>query len=312
MHGFSSRKHLKAADLFWVRSGAGRGGAMRTARANGLKTVADHSIAHPAFMKQILTEEYSRFGMPCDITPENPFWRGVLQDCEQADRVLVNSDFVKDTFVQNGFSAERIDVAYLGVRRDFLQLKKDYHRGNSLRLLFTGRFDLRKGARILLEAVRLVRRRGLDASLHIAGKMGTGRVCITGADSAFLTLTPFIPQGELKELLLQSDLFVFPTLAEGCSRSAMEAAGAGLPVITTKNCGLPGSGQTCAYYVRAGDVRSLAEAIEELGSNECSRAALGRSAAAFIANGFSWDNYGEIVFRTFQGIVAGVACASVL
>jgi glycosyltransferase involved in cell wall biosynthesis len=226
--------------------------------------------------------------------------------------VLVNSDFVKETFVQSDFSAEKIDVVYWGVRRDFLHLKKDYRRGDSLRLLFTGHFDLRKGARILLEAVRLVRHRGIDARLQVVGKMGSGQACIAGGDSEFLNLTPFMPQSELKELLVDSDLFVFPTLAEGCSRSAMEAAGAGLPVITTKNCGLPGSGQTCAYYVRAGDVRSLAEAIEELGSNECSRAALGRSAAAFIANGFSWDNYGEIVFRTFQGIVAGVACASVL
>lgn len=312
VHGFSSKKHLKAADLFWVRSGAGRGGAMGTARLNGLKTVADHSIAHPAFMKQILTEEYNQFGKGCDIAPENPLWHGVIQDCEQADRVLVNSDFVKETFVQNGFSAEKIDVAYWGVRRDFLHLKKDYRRGDSLRLLFTGHFDLRKGARILLEAVRLVRRRGIDVRLEVAGKMGTGEVCIVGADAEFLKLTPFMPQDELKELLADSDLFVFPTLAEGCARSAMEAAGAGLPVITTKNCGLPGGGETCAHYVPAGDVQSLAEAIGDLGSKEISRSALGCSAAAFIANHFSWDNYGEIVSRTFQGIVAGVACASVL
>jgi glycosyltransferase involved in cell wall biosynthesis len=263
-------------------------------------------------MKQILTEEYSRFGKPCEIGPKTIFWRGVLQDCQEADRVLVNSDFVKDTFVQNGFSPEKIDVAYLGIRSDFLHLKKDYRRGDSLRLLFTGHFELRKGARILLEAVRLVRRRGIDAKLQVAGKMGTGKACIMGADSEFLNLTPFMPQGELKELLVDSDLFVFPTLAEGCSRSAMEAAGAGLPVITTKNCGLPGGAQTCARYVRAGDVQSLADAIEDLGSNECSRAVVGRRAAAFIANGFTWDDYGEIVFRTFQGMVGSVACASVL
>jgi glycosyltransferase involved in cell wall biosynthesis len=311
IHGFSSRKHLDAADLFWVRSGAGRGGALRAARANGLKIIADHSIAHPAFMKHILTEEYSRFGMICDITPESIFWRGVLRDCQEADRVLVNSDFVKDTFVQNGFTAETIDVVYWGVRRDFLHLKKDYRRGDTLRVLFTGHFDLRKGARILLEAVRLVRRRGIDARLQVVGKMGTGQPCIVGADAEFLNLTPFMPQDELKELLVRSDLFVFPTLAEGCSRSAMEAAGAGLAVITTKNCGLPSGGQTCARYVAAGDVPALAEAIEDLGSNEYSRAALGRGAADFIADHFSWDHYGETVFRTFEGVVGRVTCASV-
>jgi glycosyltransferase involved in cell wall biosynthesis len=303
IHGLRSIRHLKSADILLVRSGAGRGGAMAAARANGLKIVADHSIAHPSFMKDVLTEEYDRQGMHCDVSPRSAFWRGVLEDCDESDKVLVNSDFVKETFVQNGFSAEKVEVAYWGVRRDFFGLKKDYRRNGPLRLIFTGHFDLRKGVRILLEAVRLVRSRGLDARLQVAGKMGTGKACIKPADAEFLTATPFMPQSELKELLAQSDLFVFPTLAEGCSRSAMEAAAAGLPVVTTRNCGLPGRDGTIARLVPAGDVASLAEAIEGLGENEDACAALGRRAAALISGKFTWDRYGKNVFRFFQGVM---------
>jgi len=303
IHGLRSIRHLNSADIFLVRSGAGRGGAMAAARVNGLKTIADHSIAHPSFMKEVLTEEYRRQGMRCEVTPKSAFWRGILEDCAEADKVLVNSDFVKETFVQNGFAAEKVEVAYWGVRRDFFALKGDYRRDGPLRLIFTGHFDLRKGARILLEAVRLVRGGGLDARLQVVGKMGTGRACIKPADSEFLTATPFMPQGELKELLAQSDLFVFPTLAEGCSRSAMEAAAAGLPVITTRNCGLPGRAGTTALLVAAGNVSALAEAIETLGENENARAVLGRSAASLISEKFTWDHYGRNVFRFFQSVM---------
>jgi glycosyltransferase involved in cell wall biosynthesis len=303
IHGLRSIRHLRSADILLVRSGAGRGGAMTAARANGLKIVADHSIAHPSFMKDVLTEEYDRQGMRCDIAPKSTFWRDILADCEEADKVLVNSDFVKETFVENGFPGEKVEVAYWGVRSDFFGLKKDYRKNGPLRLIFTGHFELRKGTRILLEAVRLVRGRGLDARLQVAGKMGSGKVCIQPADSEFLTETPFMPQSELKELLAQSDLFVFPTLAEGCSRSAMEAAAAGLPVITTRSCGLPGRPGTTALHTPSGNVPALADAIEALGENEDARATLGRGAASLISEKFTWDHYGKNVFGFFQGVM---------
>lgn len=43
-----------------------------------------------------------------------------MYDCEEGDRLLVNSDFVKNTFIEYGFDTNKIDVVYLGVRSDFL------------------------------------------------------------------------------------------------------------------------------------------------------------------------------------------------
>ncbi len=59
----------------------------------------------------------------------------------------------------------------------------------------------------------------------------------------------------------RADLFVFPTFAEGSSRSGMEAAAAGLPIITTENCGLPLEHGKSAIYVAVNDADALAEAI---------------------------------------------------
>ena len=139
--GMASRKWLHNADIFHVRSGAGQGGAIRTARRNGLRVLADHSIAHPVYMDRVLREEHGRLGLPFEEIAANGLWSRVLRDCEQADRLLVNSDFVKRTFVEQGFAPENIDVAYLGVREQFFSLKQDYSVAGPVRLLFTGSFS---------------------------------------------------------------------------------------------------------------------------------------------------------------------------
>jgi glycosyltransferase involved in cell wall biosynthesis len=166
---WGSRKYLKDADVLLVRSGAGQSGAIRKARRNGLGIVTDHSIAHPAFMHRVLAEEFARFGLPGGYDPRADLWKLVLRDCADADLLLVNSDFVKKTFVEEGYPAEKIRVAYLGVREEFFDLKRNYQIDGPVRILFTGNFDIRKGVRLLLEAIRICRRSGLDVRLELMG-----------------------------------------------------------------------------------------------------------------------------------------------
>lgn len=151
LYGRQSKAYIKDADVFHVRSGSGRGGAIDLARSRGMKILADHSIAHPVFMEDNLRPEYERMNVNFDLGISNPAWQNILQDCIDADAVLVNSTFVKDTFVDNGFSADKIHIAYLGVRSDFWSLKRSYDLNDDgkLRILFTGSFGFRKGAEYL-------------------------------------------------------------------------------------------------------------------------------------------------------------------
>lgn len=292
---WASRKYLKDADVALVRSAAGGSGAIRSARDNGLAVVVDQSIAHPAFIDEILRREADRYHLDPGYSPHNSLWKLVLQDCDNADLLLVNSDFVKETFVAHGYPAEKIRVAYLGVRETFFNLKRSYRIDGPVKLLFTGNFDLRKGARALLEAIRKCRDGGLDLRLELIGNLDQGKVCLQPADAIFFRHTPYVPQAELTGALAAADLFVFPTYAEGSSRSAMEAAAAGLPVITTKNCGLPLEDGVSAVYVPAGDADSLACAISRLASDQGLRESLAGAAVRTITQGYTWRHYGEKV-----------------
>jgi glycosyltransferase involved in cell wall biosynthesis len=295
MAAWGSRKYLKDADVLLVRSGAGQSGAIRKARHNGLAIVTDHSIAHPAFMHMILREEFARFGLPAGYNPRADLWKLVLRDCDDADLLLVNSDFVKKTFVDQGYPAEKMRVAYLGVREEFFDLKRDYRIDGPVRILFTGNFDIRKGVRLLLEAVRRCRADGMDVRLELMGNLGNGASCLGTGDEKFFTHTPFAPLEQVAAAFRSADLFVFPTFAEGSSRSGMEAAAAGLPIITTENCGLPLEHGRSAIYVPVNDAAALAEAIGRLAADEDLRCSIGRCAMKTVTENYTWAHYGEQV-----------------
>lgn len=300
---FASRKHLKDADALLVRSGAGQSGAIKTARKNGLGVVTDQSIAHPAYIHEALREEFERCGLDVGYDPRTDLWKLVLQDCEDADLLLVNSDFVKETFVERGYPASKIRVAYLGVREVFYHRKQDYAIDGQVNILLTGNFDVRKGVRILLEAIRQCRRGGLDVRLNLIGNLGNGEPHLQPSDKEFFVHLPYVPQAELLGAFSRSDLFVFPTFAEGSSRSAMEAAAAGMPVITTKSCGLPLAHEKSALYVPVGNVDALANAIGRLSADQNLRESIGRSAAQTVAENYTWQHYGQRVAETLRETV---------
>ena len=302
---WGSRRYLNNADVVLMRSGAGQSGAIRTARKNGLAIVTDHSIAHPAFMHQALREEFARFGLPAGYDPRADLWKLVLRDCADADLLLVNSDFVKKTFVEQGYPAGKVRVAYLGVREEFFDLKQDYRIDGPVRILFTGNFDIRKGVRLLLEAIRRCRRSGLDVRLELIGNLGNGASCLQAEDGIFFTHTPFAPAEQVAKAFARADLFVFPTFAEGSSRSGMEAAAAGLPIITTENCGLPLEHGKSAIYVPVNDAGALAEAIARVSSDEELRVSIGRNAMRTVTENYTWAQYGQQVAACLKEAVAG-------
>jgi glycosyltransferase involved in cell wall biosynthesis len=293
--GWGSRKYLRNADVLLVRSGAGQSGAIKKARSNGLAVVTDHSIAHPAFMHQALREEFARIGEPAGYDSRADLWKLVLRDCADADLLLVNSDFVKKTFVEQGYPADKVRVAYLGVREEFFDLKRNYRIDGPVRILFTGNFDIRKGVRLLLEAIRICRQSGLDVRLELLGNLGNGATCLQPGDDVFFTHTPFAPLNQVAMAFERADLFVFPTFAEGSSRSAMEAAAAGLPLITTENCGLPLQHGKSAIYVPANDAGRLVDAIGQVSSDEALRTTIGTNAMRTVTENYTWMHYGRHV-----------------
>ena len=174
----SVRHAIKSgARLYHYRAGFGHA-SVRLAKRHGLFALCDHSIAHPAMLEQLIAENGRWPTQARRAMPAAGIWRDIQRDIEQADAVLVNSDFVKETFLQQGWEPNRVHVIYLGVDDAFLdgasrsQSSSTDH-GSTLRIVFAGGFELRKGARVLAAAMdELLTDKGLDFELHMAGGIG--------------------------------------------------------------------------------------------------------------------------------------------
>lgn len=303
LYGWQSKRYIKNADVFHVRSGSGFSGAIEMAKNKGMKVVVDHSIAHPAFMDKQLREEYRKNGALFSLGLDNPFWRGIVEDCKKGDVVLVNSQFVKNTFVENGFEESKIKVAYLGVRDDFYFLKKNYEiKDDTLHILFTGGFGFRKGAEYVLKALVEYERQGFNYEFTCVGDSFGSIGLINKIGAKHVRRVNTVPQDELKSYLANSDVYLFPSLCEGCASSGMEAMAAGLPVIATIESGLPIENGIDGIIVESKNVTSIVDALKKIYTNKPLRENLGISSARKIAGNYTWEKYAECVCNLYNDL----------
>jgi len=329
--GLMSCRYLKDAQVFHCRSGAGRF-AIAVAKRRGMKVVVDHSIAHPAFMERQLRAEYEKNGEVFDLGMDSSFWQQVVKDCEEVDIVQVNSFFVRDTFIEAGFDPKKIRVVYLGEREDFFGLRKpkfepcrDGEDGERkpLRLLFTGGFGFRKGGEYILEACKILKERGVPFIMDIVGDYSSAKNLIKryesfldihyGSTNSYpLTPNSFSitfhgpkPQDELKTFLANGDIYVFPSLAEGCAQSGMEAMSAGMCVVGTKECGFPIVDGDNGYLVPSKDAHAIADRIQWLDTHRAEIERIGANAAKLIAENYTWSKYAENTIKVYEELLHG-------
>lgn len=290
-YGFCSRKYIHNADILHVRSGSGRGGAIKKAKKQGIKVVVDHSIANRKYIESVLKDEYEKYKIKFDYDQSSKFWKIVQKDCDEADLLLVNSDFVKETFIKYGYKPNKIKVLYLGVRKDFFNLKRSYKIDATLKILFVGTFGFRKGGEYILKALDILNSRNFKYKFTLIGPTNGFDDIIEKYNTSNIEFINYVKYDDLKSYYSNSDIFLFPSLCEGSTRAGMEAMAAGLPVIVTQNCGIPVTDNVNGTVVNIKDEYSIVEAIVELYSSQEKRERIGMSASETIIKNYKWDDY---------------------
>lgn len=299
MFGALSRKYLDNQQVFHVRSGSGQGGAIQKAKAKGMKVVVDHSIAHPAFMDKQLRKEFEKHGVHFDLGIDSHFWQLVLKDCKEADVLVVNSNFVRDTFIDAGFDSDKIKVVYLGVRQDFQSIKTQYESHRTFEILYTGSFGFRKGAEYLLQAMEQLDAMNVDYHLTIVGGYNSDDVLLQKYHPRHVTFVGQVPQDELRKYLADADCYLFPSLCEGCAQSGMEALAAGLPVVATYESGLPITHEETGLVIETANSQSIVDAVIRLKKDGALRQKIGVAAARMMKANYTWDEYAKNMYQFY-------------
>lgn len=302
IYGLESCRFLEKADIFHVRSGGG-GTAIEHAKNIGMKVIVDHSIAHPAFLIKQLTPEFEKYGLCYKDSPDFGLSDSYVRDMEQADIIIVNSQFVKQTMIAENIYPEKIKVVTQGVREDFWGIKKNYKIDEKVKILFTGGFSIRKGAEYFLEAMKKMELLGINCEAMVVGSYDEVCTIINNNKPTNIVFTGPVPQDVLKKYFIESDIYLFPTLAEGCASSGLEAMAAGMPVVTTIESGLPIQDHVDGVIIPSKNPDAIVEALLFLKMNNKIRESIGLNASKKIREQYTWELYAENIAKLYDNLI---------
>jgi alpha-maltose-1-phosphate synthase len=202
-----------------------------------------------------------------------------------------------------GVPADRILRLPYGVDPDLFRPAPAARPDRPFRALFVGQIGNRKGVRYLLEAWR---RLALpDAELLLIGTPGrAGRQLLAEYRDGCRWLGG-LPASELSRWYQSSDVFVFPSLAEGSARVTYEAMASGLPLVVTPNSGSVVRDGIDGFVVPARDVDSLCERLRQLHADADARREMGARGRDLIERRYTWRHYHRRLAAAYRALLGG-------
>ena len=238
---------------------------------------ADHIHAHfgtnpseVAMLTSALT------GIPFSFTvhgPEEfdkPQFLKLSEKIKQSKFVVAVSSFGKSQLQRwvNHADWHKIKVVHCGLEPDFYQINA-VAMPDKPQLICIGRLCEQKGQLLLIEAAKKLVDEQVAFKLVLAGdgemRQEIEALITKYALQDYVSITGWISSHAVKEHLLDSQIMVLPSFAEGLPVVIMEAMSLRRPVISTYVAGIPElvthgeNGWLCA----AGDVDALADAIKQ-------------------------------------------------
>ncbi|MEM7667786.1 MAG: glycosyltransferase family 4 protein [Pseudomonadota bacterium] len=175
--------------------------------------------------------------------------------------------------------------------------------GRPLQLIFVGVDWVRKGGAIAVEALDTLVAAGHDAHLTVVGCTPPSEI-----PRDRITVYPFLSKSNpdqaatLSRLYREADLMLLPTRAECFGVVFCEAAGHGLPSITTATGGVPDvvhDGTTGYCLPHAAGGAAYAERIATLAENPDQLAALRNSALEDFRTRLNWESWAIRAAQSF-------------
>ena len=214
-----------------------------------------------------------------------------------------------------GVAPERIRVITLGVNTDrFRPPANRVEHDGPRRLLTVARLDLHKGHDRVLEALGLLKQRGISVHYTIAGK-GEEEVRLRRmAEELHLDeqvrFAGFVPDDDLPDLYAAADIFIMASreipgrvdLIEGFGLTFLEASACGLPVIAGRSGGVPDAvrdGET-GYLVDPDNPEEIARVIAGLAADRKLADRLGRTGRQWVETEMNWQAVAKRVFEAMS------------
>ena len=255
-------------------------------KKHGFQIVLDIQIAPAKFSEELFKNGFLNFLPKIDSYIELE-----KEALKHADKILSPSIFVTEILQELYLvNKERISTINFGVEQLKSGRKKLFQDKNKIRFCFLGNLTERKGIRFLIEAWKAASIE--NAELHICGRYTRElKSLLNKKDLKSVYFPGFVNSFDY---LQESDIYVFPSLFEGSSKSVFEAMACGLPIITTPNSGSIVTHNKEGIIVPIGEIDKLAKAMIKLASNLDLRLQMGEQSMR-TSKEYTWKKYGEKV-----------------
>lgn len=270
-------------------------------KKSGITCVLDQVVGSWSAGKKILDLERELNPDFASTIPEfrdDVMIQQTLDEAVVADKILVASEYVRDTIINDGIPAEKIALCPYGVDVNRFSPAPIERDNKTFKVLFVGQLTQRKGVKYLLEAFSKIDLPNVELIL-MGAIAGDGEALKPYRD--IFTYIRNVPYAELPRYYQSADIFVYPSLHEGSALAIYEALASGLPVVTTFNSGSVVRDGIEGYVVPVQDPDAIKEKIESLYHNFPLRKKMG-AAARLRAEMFSWEAYKERVAGIFKEI----------
>lgn len=165
----------------------------------------------------------------------------------------------------------------------------------------------KKGHTYLIEALPLLRARGVTCTLLLAGegpmRPGLEALAARLGESARVR---FLGESErVADVLALTDIFVLPSLVEGMPLALLEAMRAGRAVVATRVGGVPEvvHDDDNGVLVEPADAEALAEALAALAAAPARRAELGARARATVEGTYTEERYISALAELYRDLL---------
>jgi glycosyltransferase involved in cell wall biosynthesis len=272
----------------------------RHAKSQGWKTVLVQIDPGPE-EERIVAEEVARVPeLAGDWQPAPAeYWASWRKECELADRIVVNSEWSRDSLICSGVPREKVSIIPLAYETPDVRGQKSevgaarlypdgFTNERPMRLLFLGQVNLRKGVARLLEAARMLRDEPVE--FWMVGPVQIANAETLTRDARTKWFGP-VTRNQAAERYRAADIFILPTLSDGFAITQLEAQAYGLPIIASTFCGRVVESGRNGIILEEPNAASIANAIRDCIANPSRLQQF--AAASRLPDEFTIDAFGQ-------------------
>lgn len=257
------------------------------------KIILERGSTHIQFQYKILHKEYKKFPNIIFNLPNNKLIQREIDEYNLVDYIAVPTLFTEKTFIDYGISKNKMFINPYGVDLDIFKEKKFNEINNTLNILFTGNFSVRKGAYIYLQVFELCKDKPF-IKFTLVGTIESGLYdyLIPYINTGQLTYISQLPQKELPNIYQNADIFFFPSYEEGFGLVLLQAMASGLCIIASENSGFGSiANGDNGYICKLSDYETIVNLFLELYNNKTLLLYHSKNSRNTVINNYSWEDY---------------------